>query len=59
MIPVSQTRPALDLTVLFNGFRPLFRALEPDDVNKLAFQIVQTLQGRAARSTACSRTSRR
>ncbi|RAY15170.1 MCE family protein [Actinomadura craniellae] len=44
-IPVGQTRPALDLTVLFNGFRPLFRALEPDDVNKLAFQIVQTLQG--------------
>ncbi|MGI5165345.1 MCE family protein [Spirillospora sp. CA-253888] len=44
-IPVTQTKPALDLTVLFNGFRPLFKALEPDDVNKLAFQIVQTLQG--------------
>jgi len=44
-IPVAQTKPALDLTVLFNGFRPLFKALEPDDVNKLAFQIVQTLQG--------------
>ncbi|WP_067466560.1 MCE family protein [Actinomadura macra] len=44
-IPVGQTKPALDLTALFNGFRPLFRALEPDDVNKLAFQIVQTLQG--------------
>ena len=44
-IPVAQTQPALDLTVLFNGFRPLFRALEPKDVNKLAFQIVQTLQG--------------
>jgi phospholipid/cholesterol/gamma-HCH transport system substrate-binding protein len=44
-IPVTQTKPALDLTVLFNGFRPLFKALEPEDVNKLAFQIVQTLQG--------------
>jgi virulence factor Mce-like protein len=44
-IPVTQTRPALDLTTLFNGFRPLFRVLEPADVNKLAFQIVQTLQG--------------
>lgn len=43
--PVAQTKPALDLTVLFNGFRPLFRALEPSDVNKLAMQIVQTLQG--------------
>ncbi|MQY06176.1 MCE family protein [Actinomadura macrotermitis] len=45
VIPVTQTKPALDLTVLFNGFRPLFRALEPDDVNKLSFQIVQVLQG--------------
>ncbi|GAA2119157.1 MCE family protein [Actinomadura alba] len=44
-IPVTQTQPALDLTVLFNGFRPLFRALEPEDVNKLSLQIVQTLQG--------------
>ncbi|HEY7488043.1 MAG TPA: MCE family protein [Streptosporangiaceae bacterium] len=45
VIPVTQTQPALDLTTLFNGFRPLFRVLEPADVNKLAFQIVQTLQG--------------
>jgi virulence factor Mce-like protein len=44
-IPVTQTQPALDLTTLFNGFRPLFRVLEPADVNRLAFQIVQTLQG--------------
>ncbi|GAA2605875.1 MCE family protein [Actinomadura fulvescens] len=46
-IPITQTKAALDLTVLFNGFKPLFKALEPDDVNKLAFQIVQTLQGEA------------
>ncbi len=44
-IPVSQTQPALDLTVLFNGFKPLFQALNPRDVNRLAFEIVQTLQG--------------
>ncbi|RFS86142.1 MCE family protein [Actinomadura spongiicola] len=44
-IPVSRTAPALDLTTLFNGFRPLFRALEPKDVNTLAMQIVQVLQG--------------
>ena len=44
-IPLSQTTPALDLTVLFNGFKPLFEALNPADVNKLAFEIVQTLQG--------------
>ena len=44
-LPVGQTKPALDLTTLFNGFRPLFRALEPKDVNTLAMQIVQVLQG--------------
>ena len=44
-IPLAQTRNALDLTVLFNGFRPLFQALEPETVNKVAFEIVQTLQG--------------
>jgi phospholipid/cholesterol/gamma-HCH transport system substrate-binding protein len=44
-IPVSQTQPALDLTVLFNGFKPLFQALNPKDVNDLAFEIIQTLQG--------------
>lgn len=44
-IPLSQTRNALDLTVLFNGFRPLFQALEPETVNQVAFEVVQTLQG--------------
>jgi phospholipid/cholesterol/gamma-HCH transport system substrate-binding protein len=44
-IPQSQTTPALDLTVLFNGFRPLFTALTPQAVNQLAFEIVQVLQG--------------
>lgn len=42
---VEQTRPALNLTALFNGFQPLFTALNPDQVNQLSFQIVQTLQG--------------
>jgi phospholipid/cholesterol/gamma-HCH transport system substrate-binding protein len=27
--PVGQTTPALDLTTLFNGFQPLFQALNP------------------------------
>jgi phospholipid/cholesterol/gamma-HCH transport system substrate-binding protein len=44
-IPVSQTSPALDLTVLFNGFKPLFEALTPSDVNKLSYEIVQVFQG--------------
>ncbi len=44
-IPVSQTSPALDLTVLFNGFKPLFEALSPSDINRLSYEIVQVFQG--------------
>ncbi|GAB3910831.1 MCE family protein [Kibdelosporangium lantanae] len=44
-IPLDRTKPALDLTELFNGFKPLFRALQPDDVNKLSYEIIQVLQG--------------
>ena len=45
LIPLNQTSPPLDLTVLFNGFRPLFRALSPGEVNQLSFEIIQVLQG--------------
>ena len=44
-IPLAQTRNALDLTVLFNGFRPLFQALDPQSTNQVAFELVQVLQG--------------
>ena len=44
-IPVSQTSPALDLTVLFNGFKPLFQALSPEDINQLSDEIIQVFQG--------------
>lgn len=44
-IPVDRTKPALDLTVLFNGFKPLFQALSPTDINKLSYEIVQVFQG--------------
>jgi phospholipid/cholesterol/gamma-HCH transport system substrate-binding protein len=44
-IPVSHTQPALDLTVLFNGFKPLFQALSPADVNELSYEIIQVFQG--------------
>jgi len=44
-IPLERTRPALDLTELFNGFKPLFRALSPNDVNQLSYEIIQVLQG--------------
>ncbi|WP_067435047.1 MCE family protein [Nocardioides jensenii] len=44
-IPVSRTKPALDLTVLFNGFKPLFQALSPQDLNQLSYEIIQVFQG--------------
>ena len=44
-IPLSHTQPALDLTVLFNGFKPLFEALSPADINKLSYEIVTVFQG--------------
>ncbi|MFL6159573.1 MAG: MCE family protein, partial [Marmoricola sp.] len=44
-IPLSRTQPALDLTVLFNGFKPLFAALTPADVNRLSYEIIQVFQG--------------
>jgi phospholipid/cholesterol/gamma-HCH transport system substrate-binding protein len=44
-IPLSHTSPALDLTVLFNGFKPLFEALSPSEVNQLSYEIVQVFQG--------------
>ncbi|MDQ4054588.1 MAG: MCE family protein [Actinomycetota bacterium] len=44
-LPIDQTSPALDLTTLFNGFKPLFQALKPEDVNELTLNLVQVLQG--------------
>ena len=44
-VPLERTKNALDLTVLFNGFRPLFQALDPKTVNDVSMEIIQTLQG--------------
>lgn len=44
-IPVDRTTPPLGLTTLFNGFKPLFAALDPDQVNTLSMEIVEVLQG--------------
>ncbi|GAB11799.1 Mce family protein [Gordonia araii NBRC 100433] len=40
----DSTHPAVNLTELFNGFKPVFNQLEPADVNKLADQIIQVFQ---------------
>ncbi|MFM9371450.1 MCE family protein [Streptomyces sp. Da 82-17] len=44
-IPLSRTQPALDLNALLAGFKPLFAALSPKDMNQLATEIIRTLQG--------------
>jgi phospholipid/cholesterol/gamma-HCH transport system substrate-binding protein len=44
-IPIDRTEPALDLTVLFNGFKPLFAALSPTDINKLSAEVIRVFQG--------------
>ena len=43
----SRTTPALSLTELFNGFQPLFRALDPARLNTFSFELVRALQGEA------------
>jgi phospholipid/cholesterol/gamma-HCH transport system substrate-binding protein len=44
-IPLDQTSPALDLDALIGGFKPLFRALNPDQVNALSGQLIAAFQG--------------
>lgn len=44
-IPLARTAPALDLDSLIGGFRPLFRALDPDQVNTLTGQLIAVFQG--------------
>jgi len=47
-IPLEHTQPALDLDALIGGFRPLFKALDPDKVNKIAQSIITVFQGQGA-----------
>jgi phospholipid/cholesterol/gamma-HCH transport system substrate-binding protein len=44
-IPLSRTQPALDLDALIGGFKPLFRALDPEKVNNIASAIITVFQG--------------
>ncbi|WP_369690289.1 MCE family protein [Nocardia miyunensis] len=44
-IPADHTAPALDLDAVIGGFRPLFKALDPGQVNKLSSELIATLQG--------------
>ncbi|GAA0618846.1 MlaD family protein [Kutzneria viridogrisea] len=52
VIPLERTQPALNLTALFNGFKPLFQALSPQQVNQLAGELIQVLQGEGGTITS-------
>jgi phospholipid/cholesterol/gamma-HCH transport system substrate-binding protein len=45
VLPTSHTQNALDLTVLFAGFKPLFEGLNAQQINDLSGEIVMALQG--------------
>ena len=47
-IPLDRTEPALDLDALIGGFRPLFRALDPEQVNALSGQLIAAFEGQGA-----------
>ncbi|MEV5003785.1 MlaD family protein [Nocardioides sp. LML1-1-1.1] len=53
----GQTTPALNLTQLFNGFQPLFTALEPAQVNRLSRELVAALQGESGTVSDLLRTT--
>lgn len=62
-IPLTRTEPALDVDALIGGFRPLFRALDPDQVNALSGELLTALQGQGgtiasvlAQTSALTRT---
>ncbi|NMO04732.1 MCE family protein [Gordonia sp. TBRC 11910] len=44
-IPITQTEPALDLDKLLGGFKPLFRTLNPKEVNELSAALIEVFQG--------------
>jgi phospholipid/cholesterol/gamma-HCH transport system substrate-binding protein len=47
LIPQNQTHPAVDLDELFNGFRPLFEGITPDQVNMLSSELIGVFQGQS------------
>src|SRR5699024_10041426 len=44
-LPLAATTPPVDLTALVNGFKPLFEAVEPEEVNALSRTVVSAFQG--------------
>ena len=45
-IPSVNTRPALDLSVVFNNLRPLIQSSNPEEINLVARAVVEVFEGR-------------
>ena len=45
-IPLAQTTPALDLSVVFNNLRPLIQSTNPEHINTVARAVLEVFQGR-------------
>jgi phospholipid/cholesterol/gamma-HCH transport system substrate-binding protein len=44
-IPLQRTEPAVDVNALIGGFKPLLRALDPNQANALTGELIEALQG--------------
>ena len=45
-LPVTQTSPALDLSVVFNNLRPLIQSTNPEDINTVARAVLAVFKGK-------------
>ena len=45
-VPITQTTPALDLSVVFNNLRPLIQSTNPEDINTVARTVLAVFKGR-------------
>ncbi len=50
-IPIEHTEPSFDISVLLNGFEPLFSVLDPEQVDNITTAIITALQGDSASVT--------
>ncbi|MFN2526046.1 MAG: MCE family protein [Actinomycetota bacterium] len=46
LIPSSNTKPALDLSIVFNNLRPLIQSTNPEEINTVARAVVEIFEGR-------------
>lgn len=46
LIPLAQTTPALDLSVVFNNLRPLIQSTNPEHINTVSRALLEVFKGR-------------